>query len=208
MNIVFDFVGVLFSWRPRYFLARMLPQHAPDLEAAAVLAQGFFEGYADGDWARFDRGLIEPPELAERIARRTGVSAAEARAVIDAVPQELLPVPATVALLQRLHAHGHALYFLSNMPAPYADRLEAAHAFLALFRAGVFSARVKLMKPDAAIYALAIDSFGIAPDETVFIDDLAPNVEAARAAGWQGVHFTSPAQCEAELQRLGALPPG
>jgi putative hydrolase of the HAD superfamily len=123
--------------------------------------------------------------------------------VIDAVPSELTPIVDTVALLRRLHAQGHALYFLSNMPAPYADHLDATHDFIALFRAGIYSARVGRIKPEAAIFAHALRTFGIAASETLFIDDVAHNVAAARDAGWQALHFRDPRQCEDEFVRLG-----
>ena len=41
--------------------------------------------------------------------------------VAEAVPTELLPIPATVVLIRELRAAGHELHYLSNMPAPYAD---------------------------------------------------------------------------------------
>jgi putative hydrolase of the HAD superfamily len=206
VNVVFDFGGVLFHWRPHDFLTRRLPHHAPTVEAAERLVRGFFEGYG-GDWSDFDRGTVEPDELALRIARRTGLTVAEARGIIDAVPEELTPMPGTVALLRRLHAAGHALYFLSNMPAPYAAHLEQAHDFVGLFKGGVFSARVRLLKPEPEIYAHALAHFGIVAGETVFIDDLMRNIVAARAAGWQGVHFVDAAQCEADLRQLGCHVP-
>jgi putative hydrolase of the HAD superfamily len=204
LNIVFDFGGVLFDWRPHEFMARLLPARAPTAAAAHALVGEFFEGYG-GDWGEFDRGTIEAGPLAERIARRTGLTLAEVHAVVDAVPQELQPVTDMVALLPRLQAQGHALYFLSNMPAPYADHLEARHAFLGLFRAGVFSARVQLVKPEPAIFAHAQQVFGIRPADTLFIDDVAHNADAARRAGWQAVHFNDPAQCERELVARGLL---
>jgi putative hydrolase of the HAD superfamily len=204
LNVVFDFGGVLFHWEPHELIARCLPHRAATSDAAHELAQHFFQGYG-GDWSDFDRGTVEPKALVERIARRTGLRPQEALAVIEAVPAALTPQPGTVALLHRLHAAGHALYFLSNMPAPYASHLEATHGFMTLFRGGVFSCRVRLLKPEPAIYALALKRFGIAAHETLFIDDLAHNVDAARAAGWQGLHFTSPEACEAELVRLGHL---
>ena len=74
-----------------------------------------------------------------------------------------------------------------------------------LFRQGVFSAHVKMIKPDPAIFEHAAQTFGIEPAQTLFIDDLEPNVGAARAAGWQAVQFKSPQQCEAEFVRLGLL---
>jgi putative hydrolase of the HAD superfamily len=204
VNIVFDFGGVLFQWQPHEFLARLLPQHTPTAQSAHALVGEFFQGY-EGDWSEFDRGTIAPGALAERIARRTGLALAEVQQVIAAVPLELQPIDASVALLRRLHARGHALHFLSNMPAPYADHLEATHDFIGLFRSGVFSARVRLIKPQAEIFAHAQRAFDIDPTETLFIDDVANNTEAARRAGWQSLHFQDPAQCERELCRRGLL---
>ena len=92
------------------------------------------------------------------------------------------------------------------MPAPYARHLEANHEFLSLFRGGVYSSRVQLIKPESAIYAHALKAFGIEAGHTLFIDDLAYNAEAARAAGWHALHFQDPAQCERELVGRGLLP--
>ena len=204
MNVVFDFGGVLFDWRPHEFLSRLLPDLTPSPESARALAAEFFQGHG-GDWAAFDRGTIEPEALALAIAQRTGLSVHQTRTVIHGVAQEMLPQPATVTLLRRLHQAGHALYFLSNMPEMYAQHLEAGHECLSLFRDGVYSARVKLLKPEPEIFAHAARVFGIDAADTLFIDDMAYNAEAARAAGWQAIHFQNPAQCERELVKWGLL---
>ena len=60
------------------------------------------------------------------------------------------------------------------MPASYAEHLERAHDFVGWFRAGVFSARVHLAKPDPTIFDLAAARFGGAPSEQLFIDDQLP----------------------------------
>lgn len=204
MNVVFDFGGVLFRWVPHEVVSKVLPHRTPSAEAAHALVADFFQGY-EGDWREFDRGTIEPGPLAERIAARTGLGLDEAQAVIHAIPHELVPVAGTVALLRRLHAAGRALYYLSNMPAPFARHLEATHDFMGLFRQGVFSARVKLAKPEPAIFAHAIAAFGIDPAHTLFIDDFEHNVEAARAAGWQALHFRDAQQCTDALEALGLV---
>jgi len=204
MNVVFDFGGVLFHWRPHEFMARLLPQRAADDAAAQALVAQFFESY-EGDWGDFDRGVISVPSLAQRIARRTGIALDDVRRIIDAVPAELQPVPQTVALAKRLRDRGHRLFFLSNMPAPYADHLEAKHEFLQAFEDGVFSSRVKLVKPDAAIFHAAARRFRITPAQTLFIDDFAPNIAAARSLGWQALHFLSPQSCEADLGARGLV---
>lgn len=206
MNIVFDLGGVLFGWSPHRLVARMLPAHAPDEPTALALSAALFENFG-GQWAEFDRGVVEPGLLADGIARRTGLSAAQARSVIDAVPDELQAIPEMLDLLERLRAQGHALYFLSNMPAPYVDALLPRHDFLREFAAGVFSSQVCLIKPEAAIYAHALKAFGIEAGDTLFIDDVAANAQAARDAGWQALHFIDPVQCKADLVELGALNP-
>ena len=203
-KIVFDFGGVLFRWQPERLLRELLPDRATNAASAAFWAAQIFQSYG-GDWGDFDRGTVEPPALGQRIAQRTGLTAAEVQRVVDAVPHELQPQPDMVALLRRLHAAGHWLYFLSNMPAPYADFLQTTHDFMALFRDGVFSGRVHHNKPEAAIFELAAARFGAEPASLFFIDDHAPNVQAAQKLGWQGLLFSSAAQAEDALRARALL---
>ncbi len=204
LNLVFDFGGVLFHWRPHEIVQQVLPELAPTRAAADRWVLDIFQGYG-GDWGEFDRGTLAAAPLAERIARRTGLRVAQARAVIDAVPHALTPMVASVALLERLHQRGSALFYLSNMPGAYARHLQATHAFIGLFRRGLFSADVRLIKPEPAIFAHAAATFGIEPAQTLFIDDVVANVDAARVAGWQALHFQNSQQCEAALLQRGLL---
>jgi putative hydrolase of the HAD superfamily len=204
MRIVFDFGGVLFRWQPLQMLQRELPHRADNAVAAQRLVDGIFQAYG-GDWGEFDRGTLEVPELVRRIAVRTGLPPHEVQAVVDAVPTELQPMPATVALLRQLRDAGRRLHFLSNMPHPYADHLERAHAFVGWFESGVFSARVQQIKPEPEIYDIARRRFAAEPSQLVFIDDMYANVQAARQAGWHALHFLNAADCEAQLCRNGWL---
>ena len=204
MKLVFDFAGVLFHWRPLRLLQRELPHRAGDEEAARVLARAIFQGYG-GDWAEFDRGTVAADDLVQRIAARTGLAVADVRTGVDAVPRELQPMPQTVALLDRLRAQGHPLYFLSNRPEPYARHLERTHEVVGWFADGVISARVGHVKPEPAIFELAARRFGAAPAELLFIDDIAANVEAAQRAGWQALQFSDAGQCEAALRARALL---
>ena len=200
MNFVFDLNGVVFRWQPLALLQRTLPHHATDDASAGELAAMLFQGFAAGsDGAEFDLGHVDAGALAERIARRTGLAAADVLAVVHAIPPHLEPQADTVALMRRLKLTGHHLFYLSNMPAAYADILERSHDLFAWFDDGVFSARVQMIKPQPAIFHEAARRFGVAPAELFFIDDVAHNVEAARALGWQGVHFRGAAACEAAL---------
>ncbi|MFZ2648903.1 MAG: HAD-IA family hydrolase [Burkholderiaceae bacterium] len=204
MKIIFDLSGVLLRWQPHDLLARLLPEHATTLEATQALVLDFFQGFG-GDWGEFDRGTLDAAPLAERISRRTSINLRDVRHVIDVIPQELQPVAASVDLLRRLHADGRELYFLSNMPEPYARHLETTHAFFTLFRHGVFSARVRSIKPEAAIFAHAQAAFGVGDLPPLFIDDVFDNVNAARAMGWRAIHFQDVVQCQSELAALGLM---
>jgi len=204
MNVVFDFGGVVFNWQPLVLVQQLLPRHAPDEVAARQLVGQLFQSFANGsDWSLFDLGQIAPDALAERIAARTGLPTADVMAVIHAIPPHLLPNPGTVALMHDLRGAGHRLFYLSNMPAPYADELERRHAFFDWFEAGVFSARVGQIKPNADIFSTASARFGVDGRETVFLDDVWPNIQAAQRHGWKGVHFQSPEQARAELAQWG-----
>jgi putative hydrolase of the HAD superfamily len=66
----------------------------------------------------------------------------------------------------------------------------------------VYSHEVGLRKPDPRIYGLAAERLGVRPDETVFLDDVPGNVEAAREAGWHAVlHQTTPESIR-EVERI------
>jgi epoxide hydrolase-like predicted phosphatase len=66
----------------------------------------------------------------------------------------------------------------------------------------IISAEVGLVKPDPRIYRLALDKLGMLPEESVFLDDVLINVEAARSAGMQAIHFTQPEKTLKELKQL------
>lgn len=205
MRIVWDFGAVLFRWRPAALLARALPRHVHDEASAAHWQAQVFQHYG-GDWGEFDRGTVEAHALVERIAARTGLAPHEVRAVVDAVPAELAPMDDSVALLRRLRERGHRQFYLSNMPAPYAEHLVRSHDFVRdCFDGGLFSCDVRLNKPEAALFALADERFGGAGKDTLFIDDHPANVAAAQAHGWRAVAFTDAAALEPALRDAGLL---
>jgi putative hydrolase of the HAD superfamily len=202
--VVFDLGAVVLRWRPTVLVSQALPHRAPTPEAAGPLVDAIFQNF-EGDWGEFDRGTVSVPELVQRLSQRTGLSADEVQRVIDAVPAELVPQPGTVALIERLRAAGRRLLFLSNMPIPYADYLEATYPFRHWFDGGIYSSHVKAIKPDPAIFALLQARYALDPQLTLFIDDSPRNVAAARERGWQAHRFVGPEALEAELRGGGWL---
>lgn len=202
MNVVFDFGGVLLGWKPVDLVSRCFPAQAAIAAAAGHLAHQVF-GHAD--WQAFDGGLISIAEVVQRTAVRLGLDQAELSSLVDGIGDGLLPLPDTVALLAKLRAAGTPLYFLSNMPQPYARTLEKKHDFVGWFDGGVFSGDVHHSKPKPEIYHVLQTRYALEPGKTVFIDDLLGNVQAARALGWHGIHFESAQQAAAELRAWGLL---
>jgi putative hydrolase of the HAD superfamily len=200
-HIVFDLGAVVLRWQPREVLRAALPGRIASDADAAHWERQIFQAYG-GEWGEYDRGTVAVPDLVRRIAARTGLAPAEVQAVVDHVPEALRPIPETVALIEELAAAGHTLHYLSNMPAPIADVLEVREPVFRHFASGVFSGRVHLAKPDRAIFELARARFGVPAPRLVFLDDHRPNVEAAQALGWHGLHFESAAQVRPALQAV------
>ena len=204
--VVFDFGGVLFNWQPIKLIQSVLPQHAANDTQAAEVARQVFQSFVPGsDWSEFDRGALARDEVSARIAQRTGLPQDDLHQLMEAIPPHLAPMADSVAWLTQLAESGVPLYFLSNMPRPYAEFLVREHAFLKHFLGGVFSCDVRQIKPNADIFVTAAAQFGIEPARTVFIDDNAHNVTTARTLGWRAVQFVDAAQCRADLAQQGWL---
>lgn len=87
---------------------------------------------------------------------------------------------------------------LSNLREVIVNEWQAQDAFQDM----IISAEVGLMKPDPAIYQLTLEKIGFAAAESVFIDDMPRNIQAAREAGMHGIVFKTPSQTLEELERL------
>ena len=149
---------------------------------------------------------MEMGVVVDRLSNRLELDHQAVQTLVHNIGDCLLPMEESIAVLQSLMAKRQAndgvrgLYFLSNMPRPYARELEQKHAFLQSFDGGIFSGDVRLSKPQPGIYQLLQSRYQLEPARTVFIDDLQGNVEVAKELGWWGIHFTSAAQLTDELR--------
>jgi putative hydrolase of the HAD superfamily len=205
LNVVFDFGAVLFAWQPHLLVQAYFPDHAATDEHAATLASSIF---GHPDWLAFDAGTASMHATIERIQQRTGLPVCQLRNLVGDIGERLAPMPHAINVLRSLrerrdrhdgNGQDIKLFYLSNMPEPYARTLELKHDFIQWFDDGIFSADVKLAKPDAAIYALCTQRFGLQGTDTVFIDDSLHNIQAARTHGWRGVHLPVPEALERDL---------
>jgi epoxide hydrolase-like predicted phosphatase len=89
---------------------------------------------------------------------------------------------------------------LSNSFLGARAREQARYGFEDITDLIVYSHEVGLAKPDPQIYALTCERLGLQPAEIVFLDDLKPNIAAAKAFGMHAVPFQNNAQAIAEIQ--------
>jgi putative hydrolase of the HAD superfamily len=107
-----------------------------------------------------------------------------------------------VSLARRLRSR-YKVGLLSNATKDLEEMLLEHHGIVDLFDVIINSARVGLAKPDVRIFHLAAERLGVPASACVFTDDLAHNVEGARAAGMRAFQFQDAAHLESELRALG-----
>ncbi|MES2979348.1 MAG: HAD family phosphatase [Pseudomonadota bacterium] len=205
MNVVFDFGAVLFTWQPLLLVQKYFPTQAQTSESASQLAHAMFK---HDDWKAFDHGTLALDEVVARTAARIGLPHDAVNGMISCIADELQPIDSNIGLLTRLReqrdggADDIRLFYLSNMPVPYARTLEQRHDFLNWFDGGIFSGDVNLGKPDLAIFELLAARHGLQAADTIFIDDTLANVQAAHQLGWQAIHCEDPEALTGQLDAL------
>ena len=112
--------------------------------------------------------------------------------------------PPMIDWAQRLQRAGIRIGILSNMPDVMAAGLLAKHGdWINKFDHHTWSYALNLAKPEPAIYHHAVEGLGTPPDQILFIDDRADNIEAALAAGMQAIQYTDHSIFEHEMQARG-----
>ncbi|MBR0848378.1 HAD-IA family hydrolase [Bradyrhizobium diazoefficiens] len=112
-------------------------------------------------------------------------------------------MPDIADLLPRAARH-MPLYAFSNTNRPHVDYFSKEYApLLGHFRELYLSSSIGLRKPDAEAFDHVVAAMGVPASRIVFFDDLAENVEGARARGLTAVHVTSPRDVGEALKTLG-----
>lgn len=114
----------------------------------------------------------------------------------DRVNEEL------VALIRSLRPH-YQTAIISNFMDDLRRSLHEEYPIADAFDLIVISAEEKVMKPDPLIFQRTIERLDRLPEECVFVDDFAHNVEGARAVGMHAIHYTPQTDMEKELAKLG-----
>lgn len=198
--VIFDVGAVLYQWDPRNLYERLIEDdRALDAFLAEVVTR---EWHFQHDQGR--RFADTSAELIARFPEHESLIAAWGPRFDESMGP---PVPGMPELVADLDAAGVPLYAITNFSAEFWPDFRARRGeVFDRFRDIVVSGDELLWKPNPAIYHLALDRFGLAPGEAVFVDDVPANAEAASAVGIRGIVFTGAEPLRRELEGLGLLP--
>ena len=181
--VIFDVGQVLFRWDMRHLFDKLIPDVAQreHFLATVITPQWHFQ---------HDAGSGLDAMIAERSAEFPGHDAlfdAYRTRFNETIPG---PVPGMPAIVERLADAGTPLFVISNFGAELWDGFHTTQPLVDRFDGFIISGREGLIKPDPAIFRLALDRFGLDAGGTVFIDDVAANVAGAESVGIAGHVFT------------------
>lgn len=154
-----------------------------------------------GLWERVNRGLLPGDALRQEMASRLGAQIAPREWLALWNCHFSINVP-MVKCVERL-VGAMPLVLLSNTHDQHIAWLRPRLPILERFDSLVLSCEVGMVKPERAIYALAVERADVRPDEAVFFDDVAAYVEGAQAAGLQARQFTTVERFRSDLEVLG-----
>jgi 2-haloacid dehalogenase len=194
-TVVFDLGGVVVFWDPVSAVAAVVGQeraenfvHGSEFDFGAWnYAQDAGRSWADAEAT----ATASHPDLAEEIAAYRPNFALSLRGL----------VPGMAGILRALHDRGVRLVALTNWSAETIDHLpEVFPEVFALFDDIIVSGAEGVAKPDPEIFRILTRRLGHPIQGVFYVDDSIRNVEAARTAGMDAVHFTDAATLLAELQ--------
>ena len=194
--VVFDIGNVLLEWHPDKIYKELIPDAA---KRAAIFEEvGLDEMNLDIDrGAPFKETIYgkadEFPQYGDLI-----------RAWHDRWIEMAQPlIPGSWDILRALKAQSMPVFALSNFGVESYAYAKTVYPELDEFDVEYISGRMKMVKPDAEIYAALEHGSGLSGGDLAFFDDREDNIAAARARGWHGFVFTGPDQMSRDLRGLG-----
>ncbi|RYE03352.1 MAG: HAD family phosphatase [Sphingomonadales bacterium] len=195
--VIFDVGNVLFPWNPRWLYERLIgDDRALDAFLRDVVTHEWhFQHDAGRPFAETSAELVAQFPQHEALIRAWGPRFNET--IGDAIP-------GMAEIVADLDAAGVPLFGITNFSGEFWRNWVPGHPeIFGRFRDVVVSGDEKLMKPDAAIYRLALARFGLEPAQAVFVDDNQANVEGASRIGIHAIRFTGAESLRADLGALG-----
>ena len=187
--VVFDFGGV-FTPSPFAALRAWHVEKGLDPAAGVQAVFGPYDQDTDHPWHRLERGEISLTAAAAQIkaaAAERGLDL-DLFAMFRAMGQSADGVRAEMVEKARaLRAAGYRTALVTNNIREFSNGWRAMIPTGEMFDVIVDSSAVGIRKPDHRIYRMALQQLGVEPEESVFLDDAAGNVEAARALGMHAI---------------------
>jgi putative hydrolase of the HAD superfamily len=165
----------------------------------SVTEPPFFEIYS-ATRHDYDRGLTDFRQHWQTFCNAAGVELGPAQVERIADMETLMWLrvnPETLALAREIKAQGVRIAILSNMPHDLLAYVRREYDWLDEFQVKVWSCELGVTKPDLAIYCACLDALGCDAARTLFFDDHANNVAAARKLGMEAHIFESAEQARA-----------
>ena len=194
--VIFDVGRVLFRWDLRHLYAKLIDDPAE--------VERFCTTIITPEWHfQHDAGRPLADMVEERIAEFPHAEAlirAYQRRFNETIPG---PVEGMPELVERLHGAGVPLYVITNFGDEFWSMFRPTQPIFDRFEDILVSGVEKMVKPDPAIYRLALDRFGLEAAHTLFIDDVPENIAGAASVGIDGHVFTGAAAATQWLRDRG-----
>lgn len=200
-GIVFDLGGVVIDWNPMRLYRKVF-------SGDEAKAQHFLDNICTGTWnEQQDAGRDLREATAERVALFPQWER-EIRAYYGRWIEMIGgPIPGTAELMQDIKSAGLHLFALSNWHCETFAQVRHTFKELDFFEHIVLSGEYGCIKPQPCIFQIALDCYGIPPENLVFVDDNPRNVEGAAQAGLAALVFTGAGKLRKELIALGVSIP-
>ena len=183
--IFFDIGNVLVKLRTEAFLEAMAANCDARWDKAAILAA---IREPEGPHVDYEKGRIGGPQFHAHLVQRFGLRL-DYQAWLPVWNSYFEPNRPMEALIARLK--GQARFFaLSNTNAEHLAAMKRNFRVLDGFEGIVASNEVGHRKPEPAMFAAALQRAGVKAGEALYLDDIAPFTEAARALGWNAFHYS------------------
>jgi putative hydrolase of the HAD superfamily len=183
-NIIFDLGNVLLEFNPMDYLKQNISDN--------LLIDELYENiFRSKEWVKLDKGEISDEEAVEIICSRIPHRKVHVEHYMKNWHNILKPMEDTVSILESVKKMGCKAYVLSNFHKNAFRKVYDMYDFFKFFDGGVVSADVKLIKPGEQIYKVLLDKYNIVPEESLFIDDMQENIDAAKKLGINTIRFTS-----------------
>jgi len=194
-NVIFDLGRVLYTfWPEKYMIELGYSQE----EAASMLSSKTIWAL----WREYDRGTYTRESLIAEMIKNFPDRENDIRKILndDFIDKVIKIMPDNVEFFYDVKRRGYNVYILSNIFEDGIGHLIKRDAFLSHADGIVASAHFGCLKPEYKIYQILLDKYNLIPEECIFIDDLEPNIEAARELGIHGIHFIGLEDCKKQFE--------